>query len=52
MGARIRAETVAARIIDLFAEWLTEVHGRMSKPELEMSSNPGIYSQAELLGIG
>jgi autotransporter translocation and assembly factor TamB len=30
---------------------ITEVHGRMSKPELVMSSSPGTYSQAELLGF-
>ncbi len=30
---------------------ITEVHGRMSKPELIMSSNPGTYSQGQLLGF-
>jgi autotransporter translocation and assembly factor TamB len=30
---------------------ITEVRGRMSKPELQMSSQPGTYSQAELLGF-
>jgi translocation and assembly module TamB len=30
---------------------VTEIHGRASKPELTMSSNPGLYSQAELLGF-
>jgi hypothetical protein len=30
---------------------ITEVQGRMSKPKLIMSSEPGIYSQAELLGF-
>lgn len=30
---------------------VTEVHGRMSKPELQMSSTPATYSQAELLGF-
>ena len=30
---------------------VTEVHGRMSKPELTMSSQPATYSQAELLGF-
>jgi translocation and assembly module TamB len=30
---------------------VTEVHGRMSKPELVMSSQPPTYSQAELLGF-
>jgi hypothetical protein len=30
---------------------ITEVRGRMSKPELRLSSEPGTYSQAELLGF-
>ena len=30
---------------------ITEVRGRASKPELHMSSQPGTYSQAELLGF-
>jgi hypothetical protein len=30
---------------------ITQVRGRASKPELLMSSRPGIYSQAELLGF-
>lgn len=30
---------------------ITEVRGRMSKPELILSSDPGTYSQAELLGF-
>lgn len=30
---------------------ITEVHGRMSKPELALSSSPPTYSQAELLGF-
>lgn len=30
---------------------ITEVRGRMSKPELVLSSEPGTYSQAELLGF-
>ncbi|NVB78962.1 MAG: AsmA family protein [Kofleriaceae bacterium] len=30
---------------------VTEVRGRMSKPELTMSSDPAQYSQAELLGF-
>lgn len=30
---------------------VTEVHGRMSKPELVLSSQPSTYSQAELLGF-
>ena len=30
---------------------ITEVHGRMSKPELVLSSQPSTYSQAELLGF-
>lgn len=30
---------------------ITEVRGRMSKPELILSSEPGTYSQAELLGF-
>ncbi len=30
---------------------ITEVHGRLSKPDLELSSQPAIYSQAELLGF-
>ena len=30
---------------------ITEVRGRMSKPELSMSSEPAQYSQAELLGF-
>jgi translocation and assembly module TamB len=30
---------------------VTKVHGRMSKPKLELSSNPGIYSQSQLLGF-
>ncbi len=30
---------------------ITEVRGRMSKPQLILSSNPGQYSQAELLGF-
>ena len=32
-------------------ETVTEIHGRMSNPQLQMMSNPGIYSQAELLGF-
>ncbi len=30
---------------------VTEIRGRASKPELGLSSNPGIYTQAELLGF-
>lgn len=30
---------------------ITEVHGRASKPELVLSSDPGTYSQGELLGF-
>jgi autotransporter translocation and assembly factor TamB len=30
---------------------VTEVRGRLSKPELTMSSNPGTYSQGQLLGF-
>ena len=30
---------------------VTEIHGRLSKPELALSSEPGIYSQGELLGF-
>jgi autotransporter translocation and assembly factor TamB len=30
---------------------VTEVHGRVSKPELVMSSDPGTYSQGQLLGF-
>lgn len=30
---------------------ITEVHGRISKPELQMTSEPATYSQAELLGF-
>jgi translocation and assembly module TamB len=30
---------------------VTEVHGRLSKPELVLSSNPGIYTQGQLLGF-
>jgi len=30
---------------------ITEVHGRASKPELNMSSDPGTYSQGQLLGF-
>ena len=30
---------------------VTEVHGRASKPELSMSSDPGTYSQGQLLGF-
>lgn len=30
---------------------ITEVHGRMSKPELVLSSSPNTFSQAELLGF-
>lgn len=30
---------------------VTEVRGRLSKPELIMSSDPGIYSQGQLLGF-
>jgi len=30
---------------------VTEVRGRMSKPELQLSSHPARYSQAELLGF-
>jgi hypothetical protein len=30
---------------------VTEVRGRASKPELHMTSTPGIYSQSELLGF-
>jgi hypothetical protein len=29
----------------------TEVHGRLSKPELVMTSDPGTYSQGQLLGF-
>ncbi|MFT3692773.1 MAG: translocation/assembly module TamB domain-containing protein [Kofleriaceae bacterium] len=32
-------------------ETVTEVRGRLSKPELVLSSDPGLYSQAELLGF-
>jgi autotransporter translocation and assembly factor TamB len=41
------------RIVHDFPEvtTVTEVHGRMSKPELLMSSTPATYSQAELLGF-
>jgi hypothetical protein len=30
---------------------VTEVHGRLSKPELVMTSDPGTYSQGQLLGF-
>jgi hypothetical protein len=30
---------------------ITQVRGRLDKPELVMSSNPGIYSQGQLLGF-
>ncbi|HMG54866.1 MAG TPA: translocation/assembly module TamB domain-containing protein, partial [Kofleriaceae bacterium] len=30
---------------------VTEVHGRLSNPELMMSSDPGTYSQGQLLGF-
>jgi autotransporter translocation and assembly factor TamB len=30
---------------------VTEVRGRLSKPDLSLSSDPGLYSQAELLGF-
>ncbi len=30
---------------------VTQVRGRLSKPELIMSSNPGMYSQGQLLGF-
>ena len=30
---------------------VTEIHGRASKPELVLSSDPGTYSQGELLGF-
>jgi autotransporter translocation and assembly factor TamB len=30
---------------------VTQIRGRLSKPELMMSSNPGIYSQGQLLGF-
>ncbi|HTL38612.1 MAG TPA: translocation/assembly module TamB domain-containing protein, partial [Kofleriaceae bacterium] len=30
---------------------ITEIHGRMSKPQLQLSSQPAQYSQAELLGF-
>jgi translocation and assembly module TamB len=30
---------------------MTEIHGRLSKPELALSSEPGVYSQGELLGF-
>ncbi len=30
---------------------ITVVHGRLSKPELELSANPGQYTQAQLLGF-
>lgn len=30
---------------------VTEVRGRLSKPDLRMSSNPGTYSQGQLLGF-
>jgi autotransporter translocation and assembly factor TamB len=41
------------RIIHEFPEvtTVTEVHGRASKPELMMSSDPGTYSQGQLLGF-
>lgn len=32
-------------------ETITEVRGRLSKPELVLSADPGLYSQAELLGF-
>ncbi|CAN5844633.1 hypothetical protein BH11MYX3_BH11MYX3_04340 [soil metagenome] len=30
---------------------VTQVHGRLSKPELTMGSDPGVYSQGQLLGF-
>lgn len=30
---------------------VTEIHGRASAPEIVLSSNPGIYSQGQLLGF-
>ncbi|MDB4953019.1 MAG: hypothetical protein JWO36_588 [Myxococcales bacterium] len=30
---------------------VTEIHGRMSHPQLQLSSTPAIYSQSELLGF-
>ena len=30
---------------------ITEIHGRASKPELDLSSSPALYSRAELLGF-
>ncbi len=41
------------RITHEFAEvtTVTEVHGRASKPELVMGSDPGTYSQGQLLGF-
>jgi hypothetical protein len=30
---------------------VTEVHGRVSKPELTLSSDPGTYTQSQLLGF-
>ncbi|MGE0400064.1 MAG: translocation/assembly module TamB domain-containing protein [Kofleriaceae bacterium] len=41
------------RIVHDFPEvtTITQVRGRLSKPELVMSSDPGIYSQSQLLGF-
>jgi hypothetical protein len=30
---------------------VTEIHGRLSQPQLQLMSNPAIYSQAQLLGF-
>ena len=32
-------------------ETITEVRGRLSKPDLELSSNPGLYTKSQLLGF-
>jgi autotransporter translocation and assembly factor TamB len=64
-GRRYQVETAAVRfdgttdpLLDLrithdFPDvtTVTQVRGRLSKPELIMSSNPGIYSQGQLLGF-
>ncbi len=64
-GRRYRVERAAVRfdggidpILDIWLVFdfpevstLTTVHGRLSKPRLTMSSNPGSYSQGQLLGF-
>ncbi len=45
--------TILVRITHDFpdVETVTQVHGRLSKPELELSANPNQYTQSQLLGF-